>query len=145
MPKNKVQCIGYNNLLMHLFSSFLSTCIGCFYKNSSEVELSMVLFTFYNVKIGWRVKKGIKFTQLKTSLLNFVKLIIFYLWNVKWLFFLSWNMIQPPPPFITLSIIIAFPVVLPVVDCNNNCRNNLMPCSHQRFFKSQEVWENFSI
>ena len=64
---------------MHLFSSFFSTYIGCFYKNSSEFELSIVLFTFYYVKIGWRVKKGIKFTQLKTSSLNFVKLLIFYM------------------------------------------------------------------
>ena len=39
----------------------------------------MVLFTFYSMKIGGQVKKGVKFTQLKTSSLNLMKLLIFYL------------------------------------------------------------------
>ena len=79
MLKTKIQCIGCNNFTKSIYFLHAFLHIGCFYKNSSEFELSMVLFTLYYVKIGWRVKKGIKFTQLKTSSLNFLKLLIFYL------------------------------------------------------------------
>ena len=60
-------------ILLNAFIFFIfSTYIGCFYKNPSKFELSLVLFTFYNVKMGWRVKKGIKFTlSVKNEFIKF--------------------------------------------------------------------------
>ena len=79
MLKNKVQCFGYNNFInAFIFFIFFLHILAVFTKIRPNL-ISMVLLTFYNVKIGLRVKKGIEFTKLKTSSLNFVKLLIFYL------------------------------------------------------------------
>ena len=59
----------------------------------------MVLFTFYNVKIACRVKKGIKLTQLKTSSLNFVKLLIFLPVKCEMAVFPLMKRDPTPPPF----------------------------------------------
>ena len=91
---------------MHLFSSFFLHILAFFTKIRPNLSFQLCFLLSTIVKIGWRVKKGVKFIQLKTSSLDFVKLLIFYMWNVKWLFFLSWSVIRnPPPPFITLFLV----------------------------------------